>query len=115
HAAQANWRERKRQRNRRTEDRGGKVTTRDVDQDALAQLDPLEIGAVRPQRLLAIRAGLGVVEEHPWDPAAGPLSQVLDTGHCAHGSQDTGSGLAVAAGATVRAGRTIVVPDCSGL
>ena len=78
--AEADRRERERQRHRLADDGGGEIAARHVDQHALAQLDPLEIGAVGAQRLLRIGAGLGIVEEHPRDLAAGELPQVLDAG-----------------------------------
>ncbi len=57
----------------------------DVDQDALAQLDGFEIGAVGAQRLLGIGAAVGIFEERPRHLAAGGLPQVLDAGHGFHG------------------------------
>ena len=61
------------------------LRSRDVDQDALAQLDALEIGAVGAQRLLGIGAAVGIVEERLRHPAARGLPQVLDAGHGSHG------------------------------
>ena len=58
---------------------------RDVDQDALAQLDGFEIGAVGAQRLLGIGAAIGIFEKRPRHLAAGGLPQVLDAGHGFHG------------------------------
>ena len=52
-----------------------------INQHALAKLDPLHVGAVGAQRLLAIGARLEIVEEGARDPAAGHLPEVVDTGH----------------------------------
>ena len=54
-------------------------------QDALAQLDALEIGAIGAQRLFGIGAGLGIIDERARHLAVGDLPQVLDTGHGFHG------------------------------
>ena len=55
-----------------------------VEQDALAQLDALEIGAVGAQRLLGIGAGVGIIEEGARHLAVGGLPQILDAGHGFH-------------------------------
>src|SRR5205085_3968213 len=63
HAEQPDRRQNKRQRSRLAEDGGGEVALRDIDQDALAEFDALEVLAVGAQRLLAVRAAVGIVEE----------------------------------------------------
>ena len=56
----------------------------DVAQDALAQFDALEIGAVGAQRLLGIGAGFGIIDERARHLAVRGLPQVLDAGHGFH-------------------------------
>ena len=84
HAGKPDRRERKRRRDLLTEDRCRKAAVGDVDQDALAQLDVLEIGAVGPERLLAVGAGVDIVEKSAWNPAAVQHTQVLDAGNGFH-------------------------------
>src|SRR5262249_6268040 len=72
------------QRNPLAEDRRGQVAMRNIDEDTLAQLDSLDVGAVRPQRFLRIGPGFGIVEEHPRNFAARALPQVLDARDGAH-------------------------------
>ena len=85
HAAQPDRRQDQRQRRRLAEDGGRGRARGNVDQDALAQLDGFEIGAVGAQRLLGIGAAVGIFEERPRHLAAGGLPQVLDAGHGFHG------------------------------
>ncbi len=84
HAAQSDRRERKRQRRGLAEDGGLGAAIGDVEQNALAQLDALEIGAIGAQRLLGIGAGLGIIDERARHLAVGGLPQVLDAGHGLH-------------------------------
>ena len=77
HAAQPDRRQRQRQRGRLAQDGGRGAAPGNIDQNALAQLDALEIGAVGAQRLLRIGAGVGIFEELRAEPggvppAAGP-------------------------------------------
>ena len=85
HAAQPDRRQRQRQRDRLAEYRGVGAAAGDVDQNALAQLDAFEIGAVGAQRLLRIGAAVGIFEERARHLAAGGLPQILDAGHGFHG------------------------------
>jgi hypothetical protein len=57
----------------------------DIDENALAQLDPLQIGAIGVERLLGIGPPFGIVEERARNPAARGFSQIFDTGHGSHG------------------------------
>ena len=63
HAAQPDRRQRKWRADFLADDGGGEASLRDVDHHALAQLDPLEIGAVRAQRLFVIGAAVDIIEE----------------------------------------------------
>jgi hypothetical protein len=80
HAAEPDRAERERHRHLFAEDGGRGVALVDVEQDPLAQLDLFQIGAIGPQRLLRVGAGLGVVEEHLRYVAPRALPQVLDGG-----------------------------------
>ena len=85
HAAEPDRPERERHRHRFTQDGRRGAALVDVAQDALTQLDLLEIGAVGAQRLLVVGARVGVIEEHFRDVAARALPQVIDAGKCLHG------------------------------
>src|SRR5262249_31974028 len=85
HAAEPDRRERERERGVLADDRGGEIAAGHVDQQPLAQLDALEVGAVGAQRLLRVGAGLRIIEKSARHLAAGLLSQVVDAGHGAHG------------------------------
>src|SRR4029077_6633077 len=63
HAAKPDRRQGKRQRGRFAQDRGARAAPGDIDQDALAQPDALEIGAVGLESLLCIGAAVGIFEE----------------------------------------------------
>jgi len=63
HAAKSDRRQDQRQRGRLAENRGREIAFRHVDQDALAELDLLEIVAIGAQRFLGIGAAIGVIEE----------------------------------------------------
>ena len=84
HAAQSDRRQRQRQRRRLAEDRRRGAALADVEQDALAQLDTFEIGAVGAQCLLGIGASLGIIDERARHLAVGGLPEVLDAGHGFH-------------------------------
>ena len=90
HPAKPDRRQRQRQRDRLAEDRGVRAAIGHVDENALAQLDGLEIGAVGVERLLGVGAAFGIFEERARHPAAGGLPQVLDAGHGFHGWQFPG-------------------------
>ena len=85
HAAQPDRRQRDRRRRRRADDVGGDVALVDIHQHALAQLDGREIVEVGAQRLLVIRAAVGIFEKGARNPAAGKLPQVFDAGDDFHG------------------------------
>ena len=85
HAAKPDRRQRERQRRGLAEDRGLGAAIGDVEQDALAQLDAFEIGAVGAQRLLGIGAGFGIIDKRARHLAVGGLPQILDAGHGFHG------------------------------
>ena len=63
HAAQPDRGERDRQRRLLPDNGGGQVALVDIDQHALAQLDPLHVGAVGAEGLLGIGAGIDILEE----------------------------------------------------
>ncbi len=84
HAAQPDRRQDQRQRRRLTEDGGGEIAFRDIDQDALAELDLLKIVAVGAQRVLGIGAAIGVVEKRLGHLAHMDLAQILDAGDVFH-------------------------------
>src|SRR5262249_59333397 len=65
-------------------DGGGEVAPGDVDQNALAELDLLQVIAVGAQRLLGIGAAIGIVEERLRDAAPVQLAQILDAGDMLH-------------------------------
>ena len=90
HAGEADRRQRQRHRHRLADDGGGEIALRNVDQHALAQLDALQVGAVRPQRFLRIGSRFGVVEEHLRHLAPGKLAQVFDAMGGAHDRHHNG-------------------------
>ena len=57
----------------------------DVDADALAQRERLQVGAVGAQRGFAVGAAVDVVEDRARDALLRELAQVLDAGHHRHG------------------------------
>ncbi len=81
HAGQPDRRQRQRQRCRLAQDRGLGAAAGDVMQDALAQPDAIEIGAVGAQRLLGIGPRLTVVDEGARHLAVISLPQIFDAGH----------------------------------
>ena len=83
HAAETDGSERERQPRWFAENGGRKIALRNVDEDALAQLDAFEVVSIGSQGLLRIRTGLRVIEECARHLAAGKPPQVLDAGHCA--------------------------------
>ncbi len=66
------------------EDGGGEIALGDVDQNALAELDLLQIVAVGAQRILGIGAAVGIVEESLRHAALVQLAQILDAGDVLH-------------------------------
>ena len=104
HAGKSDRRKRKRRFDLLTQDRCRKAAVGDVHQDALAQLDVLEVGAVGPERLLAVGAAVDIVEKSAWNPAAVQHTQVLDAGNGFHRWHFWGSMLENS-GSTVPAGR----------
>ena len=86
HAEQSDRREDQRQRGGLAENRGGQIALGDVDQDALAKLDLLQIVAVGAQRFLGIGAAIRIVEERLRHVALVQLPQILDAGDVLHGS-----------------------------
>ena len=85
HAEQADRRQDQRQRGGLAEDRGRQVALGDVDQDALAELDLLQIVVVGAQRVLGIGAAIGIVEERLRHAALVQQAQILDAGDVLHG------------------------------
>ena len=85
HAEQADRRQDQRQRGGLAEDRGREIALGDVDQDALAELDLLQIVAVGAQRVLGIGAAVGIVEKRLRHPALVQLAQIFDAGDVLHG------------------------------
>lgn len=84
-AEQADRRQDQWHRCRLAENRGGQVALRDVDEDALAQLDLLKVLRVGAQRLLGVRAAVRIIEKCLWYPALVPLPQIFDSGNVLHG------------------------------
>ena len=84
HAGQPDRREDQRHRRRLAENAGRQIALRDVDQDALAELDLLQVVDVGAQRLLGIGAAIGVVEERLRHLAHVNLAQILDAGDVLH-------------------------------
>ena len=85
HAEQADRRQDQRHRGGLAEDRGGEIALGDVDQDALAELDLLQILGIGAQRVLGIGAAVGIVEERLRNPALVQLAQIFDAGDVLHG------------------------------
>jgi len=69
HAAQPDRSQRQRQRRRLAGDDRGQLARPDINPDALAEPDRVQVGPVGPQRRLRIRAVVGVLEKRPRDPA----------------------------------------------
>jgi len=86
HAEQSHRRQDQRQRGRLAEDRGREVALGNVDQDALAKLDLLQIVVVGAQCILGIRAAVRVIEERLRHVALVEQAQILDAGNVFHGS-----------------------------
>ena len=59
----------------------------DVDADALAQRERLQVGAVRAQRRFAVGAAIDVIENRPRHPLLRQLAQIVDAGHDRHGGR----------------------------
>ena len=78
HAGEAGRGERQRQRRRLADDRRRGRAVGNIDHDALAQLQRLEIGAVRLQRLLGIGAAVAIFEEGARHAALRHQSQIVD-------------------------------------
>ncbi len=85
HAEQADGGEDQRHRGGLAEDGGGEIALGDVDQDALAELDLLQILGIGAQRVLGIGAAIGIVEEGLRDAALVQLAQIFDAGDVLHG------------------------------
>src|SRR5262249_14230284 len=75
-AARSKTDRRQSQRQRRgcAQDRRARAAVSHIDQDALAQLDALEVGAIGGKSLLGVRAALNEVEERPGHLAAESVS-----------------------------------------
>ena len=56
-----------------------------VHQNALAQLDGFEVGAIGAQRFLVVGAAIGVIEKGARHPAARRHPQIIDAGENFHG------------------------------
>ena len=69
---------------RLAENGGREIALRDVDQDALAELDLLQILAVGAQRFLGIGAAIRIVEKRFRHAALVELAQILDAGDVFH-------------------------------
>jgi hypothetical protein len=67
------------------QDRRARAAISDIDQDALAQLDAFEVGAIGRKSLLGVGAALNEIEERAGHLAGGNMPQVLDAGHTFHG------------------------------
>src|SRR6185437_6794414 len=63
--------------------RGFELAVRDVEHDALAEADGIEVAPVLAQRDLRERAGLEIVHERLGDARMGAFAQVLDAGDVA--------------------------------
>ena len=57
----------------------------DIDADALAQPDRLDVGLVGAQRALGVRAAVDVLEDRARHAFSRQLAQILDAGHHGHG------------------------------
>ena len=84
HAEQSDRRQDQRQRSGLAEDGGREIALGDVDQDALAKLDLLQVVMIGAQRLLRIGAAVGIVEERLRHAALVKLAQILDAGDVLH-------------------------------
>ena len=69
HAAQPDRSQHQRQRRRLAGDDRGQLARPDVNPDALAEPDRVQVGSVGPQCRLGIGAVVGVLEKRPRDPA----------------------------------------------
>ena len=85
HAEQADRRQDQRHRGGLAEDRGREIALGDVDQDALAELDLLQVVGIGAQRVLGIGAAVGIVEKRLGNAALVQLAQILDAGDVLHG------------------------------
>src|SRR5256885_800514 len=56
----------------------------DIDADALAQRDRLDVGLVHAQRALGIRAAVDILEDRARNALSGQLAEILDAGHRRH-------------------------------
>ncbi len=119
HADQPDRRQDQRHRRGLAEDRGGEIALRDVDQDALAELDRLQVVDIGAQRVLGIGAAIGIVEEGLGHAALVQLAQIFDAGDVFHGrsrpflysvsvlsSSMVGSASQIASRGATHAGRT---------
>ncbi len=84
HAGGADRRQDQRHARRLAEDRRLLVAHRDVDENALAEFQRLEVGAVGAQRLLGIGAVIDIVEERLRHLAPVQFAQILDAGDVFH-------------------------------
>ena len=66
---------------------GGELLLRDVDHDALAQLDGVQVVEIAVEGDFVVRAAIGVVEDGARHAAARELAQIGDAVDDWHGSQ----------------------------
>ena len=84
HAGQPDRRQDQRQRGGLAENAGREIALRHIDQDALAELDLLQIVAIGAQRFLGIGAAVGIIEECLGHLSHVNLPQILDAGDVLH-------------------------------
>ena len=85
HPGQADRRQDQRQRGRLAENGGRGIAPGDIDEDALAQLDRLQILTVGAQRFLGIGTAVAIIEKCLWHFPHVALPQILDAGNVFHG------------------------------
>jgi hypothetical protein len=85
HAEQPDRRQDERHRGGLAQNIGLQIALGDVDQNALAELDLLQVVAIGAQRLLRVGAAIGVVEKRLGHTALVQQAQVLDAGDVLHG------------------------------
>ena len=84
HAQQSDRRQDQRQRRGLAENGGREVALADIDQDALAKFDLLQIVMVGAQRVLGIGAAIRIVEERLRHVALVKQAQIFDAGDVFH-------------------------------